>query len=342
MKRISLSDGIEELSKKYLNFDPVTFFERVRDGEKAAAAPEAVARLITDIASEVYEFEKHSLEEIANLKKEVARLQKLFNKNPTNSHKPPSTDRNIKIKNSREKTNAPIGAQLGHEGSAHELHDHADVIHRCDIQKCIECGSSLKNAPDHEVIRKQTVDIKDGKMHVTEYQRVIKFCPKCGRWNRADEPVGLQKSRIVFGPNVKSIAVYFVVQQLLPFCRTQEILFDLFGISVSQGSLCNFIREFGGKLMDWESQTKLLLLASPLNHVDETSVRCEKRSDWVHVICNELLTLLSYHPKRGMEAIDDIGVLPEYNGHLVHDGYSAYWNYGKSHSVCNGHILRVT
>ena len=340
MKRISLSDAVEYLSKKFFGYDPVTFFERVRDHERVDPTVDGLARFLTDVASQVHEYETEATKEIEKLKKEVERLQKLLNKNPTNSHKPPSSEPHKKIKNSRELTGNPIGAQKGHEGSSHELYDHADVIHRCDIQKCIECGSSLKGAPDHEVIRKQTVDIQDGKMHVTEYQRVIKFCPRCGRWNRADEPIGLQKSRIIFGPNVKSIAVYFIVQQLLPFCRTQEILFDLFGVAISQGSICNFVREFGSKLIDWESQTKLALLAAPLNHVDETGMRCEKRGDYVHVICNELLTLLNYHPRRGKEAIDEIGVLPEYKGHLVHDAFSVYWNYGRTHSLCNGHILR--
>jgi len=177
-------------------------------------------------------------------------------------------------------------------------------------------------------------------MHVTEYQTVIKFCPKCGRWNRGEEPKEIQKSRIIFGPNTKSIAIYFIVQQLLPFARVQEILFDLFGISVSQGSLCNFVRAYGERLIDWEAQIKLALLSSPLNHVDETGLRCEKRGDYVHVVSNKFLTLLSYHSKRGKEAMDEIGVLPNYKGHLVHDGFSAYWGYGNTHSLCDGHILR--
>ena len=34
------------------------------------------------------------------------------------------------------------------------------------------------------------------------------------------------------------------------------------------------------------------------------------------------LTLLVVHPKRGVEALVDIGVLPGYTGTVVHDGWA--------------------
>jgi transposase len=341
VRKISLSEAIEELSKKYFGLGPVDFFEAARgNNPHKEIIPIYLGFYLTDVASITYEYENDTNTELAKLRDEVKHLRHLLNKNPANSHKPPSSEKNKKIKNSREKTDKPIGGQIGHVGHSHELHDCPDSVHRYDIQKCIECGTRLNKTPEHEVVRKQTVDIREGKMHVTEYQTVIKFCPNCDRWNRGEEPKELQKSRVIFGSNLKAVAVYFMVQHLLPFWRTQAILWDIFGISISQGSLCRFVQDFGDHLSDWESLAKQQLIHSKLNHVDETGIRCEKRSDWAHVVSNDSITLIFHHESRGKEAIDEIGVLPEFKGHLVHDAFSAYWNYGKTHSLCNSHILR--
>jgi hypothetical protein len=47
------------------------------------------------------------------------------------------------------------------------------------------------------------------------------------------------------------------------------------------------------------------------------------------------------HAKRGCEAIDDAGVLPDFTGVAVHDGWAPYRNYGGAdHGLCNIHHLR--
>lgn len=341
MNPISLEKEIEKLTIQYFGYSPMNFFRRVSEKQEVGEVSTLqLSFFLAQLDGVVCDFEKQVNRENEELKAEVRKLRKLLNVNPSNSSKPPSADRYQKIKNSREKTGRQAGGQIGHKGCAHELHEVVDVIHRYDIYKCIECGGSLKGVPEHEVVRKQTIEILDGKTHVTEYQTVIKFCPNCGRWNRAIEPKNNPKARITFGPNVRAIAIYFVVQHLLPFWRVQEILYDLFGVTVSQGSICNFLRDVGEKLKDWEVMVVRALLSSPLMHVDETGIRCKKRNDWVHVLSNNQWTLLTYHESRGQEAIEDIGILPEYKGHLVHDAFSAYWNYGATHSLCNAHILR--
>jgi len=341
VKRISLSEAIDEICRKYFGEEALTLFENARDGKDSRSFSSfAVGWCLVDILNLVSQREQSFNSETQTLKSEVLHLRGLLNKNPTQSHHSPSTNRNVKIKNSREKTGKLPGAQEGHVGACHELHDLPDAVHRYDVPKCIECRASLREAPEAEVIRKQTIDLKDGKCHVTEYQTVIKYCPRCGRWNRGEEPKDLQKARVIFGTNVKCVAVYFLVQQLLPVWRVQGIFQDLFDISVSQGSLCHFVQEIGTQLKDWESLCRIQLLNSPRAHVDETGLRCQKKNHWAHVVSNEDLTLINLHEKRGSQALKDIGILPEYKGHLIHDGFTMYWSYGKTHSLCNAHILR--
>jgi len=47
------------------------------------------------------------------------------------------------------------------------------------------------------------------------------------------------------------------------------------------------------------------------------------------------------HQKRGRVAMDDMKIIPNYTGVLVHDHWTQYNNYTNcSHSYCNAHILR--
>ena len=46
------------------------------------------------------------------------------------------------------------------------------------------------------------------------------------------------------------------------------------------------------------------------------------------------------HAKRGKLAMDAMGVLPVYEGTLVHDFWKAYNEYACKHALCNVHHLR--
>lgn len=58
---------------------------------------------------------------------------------------------------------------------------------------------------------------------------------------------------------------------------------------------------------------------------------------WVHTVTTGLLTLLVVHPKRGVEAMADIGIFEHYSGTIVHDGLAAYDTY---RAASHAHLLR--
>ena len=47
------------------------------------------------------------------------------------------------------------------------------------------------------------------------------------------------------------------------------------------------------------------------------------------------------HRKRGIEAVDHIGIIPKYGGIIVHDCWATYFSYKNvGHALCGSHILR--
>jgi hypothetical protein len=52
---------------------------------------------------------------------------------------------------------------------------------------------------------------------------------------------------------------------------------------------------------------------------------------------------LGYDDRRGKTAMDEIGILPQFKGILVRDGWASYkWYEQCRHALCNAHVRRVT
>jgi hypothetical protein len=61
---------------------------------------------------------------------------------------------------------------------------------------------------------------------------------------------------------------------------------------------------------------------------------------WLHVACTDGLTYYFVHQKRGHDAIDEMGILPSFEGKAIHDGWKSYQHYTCEHFLCNAHHLR--
>ena len=75
-------------------------------------------------------------------------------------------------------------------------------------------------------------------------------------------------------------------------------------------------------------------------HGDETGMRVEGILHWIHAVCSRDATLYQAHRKRGGEAIEDNGILPAFEGVLVHDCWGPYFKSGARHALCGAHLLR--
>ena len=161
--------------------------------------------------------------------------------NSRNSSKPPSTDPNRK-KSSKNNSSNKSGGQKGHKGSTLILDDNPDITHKLPVDKTFLPKCHYKEI-GYEI--RQVVDI-EFKRVVTEYQAQI-LENESGKRFVASFPEGVN-SRIQYGNGLKAHAVYLSQYQLLPYDRIREYFTDQLGISLSSGSLYNFINSAYDKL----------------------------------------------------------------------------------------------
>ena len=284
---------------------------------------------------------KHEAE-TSTLKTRIHDLEARFIKDSHNSHKPSSTDgfkKPLRTQSLRERSGLKPGGQPGHKGR-YKLHsekpDHT-ILHR--PKTCIACKKPLRRST---VVRRETRqlwDITDGKLNIVSHQALTKRCKRCGHKNRASFPEEI-KAFVSYGPKIRAHVVYFMVKQLIPFKRTSEIFRDLYSIHLSQGTLFLILSQASQASKSAENKIKNTLINSSIAHFDESGIKINGKIKWLHAATDGKTILYSVHDKRGVIAINDIGILPEFNGISVHDGMKAYFTYDCRHALCNVHHLR--
>jgi transposase len=116
---------------------------------------------------------------------------------------------------------------------------------------------------------------------------------------------------------------------------------DLFACSISAATIQRASRISSGKLVNTEQRIKAAIRDSAVIGVDETGLRVAGNGGYIHVARTEGLTHYAYDARRGKAAMDEIGILPQFTGTLVRDGFSSYqWYEQCRHSLCNAHLLR--
>ena len=294
------------------------------------------------------ETEKQLREEISQLKKQIEillsenmRLNSIISKNSSNSSKPPSTDIGKKKKNnSRKKTSRKPGGQHGHKGTCLTPVNNPDSTVVLIPVKCTcgHCFDGTENIIKDE--KRQVFDIPVPKFEVTEYASGIYECPHCMSEVQHEFPEHV-KSAVQYGTLLKSYAVYLMNYQLLPYKRTSELFTNMYGIPVSEGSLNNFLREYNELIEVPVSHIKQNIINSDTVHFDESGFYSEGKRHWIHVSSTSLLTYYFFHRSRGINALEDAGILEYFRGTAVHDYWKTYYKYDKcSHSLCNAHHLR--
>ena len=284
----------------------------------------------------------------------VAELERRLAADSSNSSRPPSSDapwakKPARKRSSRVRSGRKAGKQPGAPGSSRSLSDDWDELVLIEPHHCGCCGGSLAGAEVHVRERRQVVDVPEPPpLEVTEYQRISKICPGCGtvttpEWDTGDDNAGIVAvpgSPVRIGPEVCARAALLSCAHYLPVGRSRQLLEALTAIDVSTGFLAG-VRGRAARRLEKQflGHMRALLASASVLHADETTGRAAATLSYVHVACTEYLTLM-HVGGRSADDIDAGGVLTEFTGMLVRDGYAGYTHLPAVHAWCAAHLLR--
>ena len=299
------------------------------------------------LLTEQNEFQKKIIESlnenIASLTAEIAELKEKLNKNSSNSSKPPSSDgySKPKPKSLRKKSGRKPGGQFGHKGSSLSAGLKADKTEIHYHPECLCC-------PHFEVCKgtvcfpRETRTVVDFRIvrEVTNHVSMrMNACPLHGGMRSGEFPQGVD-SRIQYGNETRTCCT-FLSSQGLAARKTASFIASITGFKMSEGTVINMLESCANKVSGVVDKIKEALIASPVNHYDETGVRVAGRLGWAHSASNGKYTYLTLGEKRGEEGIKGNGVIALQNGVAVHDCWAPYWKFTNiTHALCCAHLLR--
>jgi transposase len=279
-------------------------------------------------------------QQISQLVEEVHRLKGQVAKESHNSSKPPSSDGPRRKRRSlRRRSEKPSGGQPGHPGHPLIQVSRPDevVCHRPLV--CRQCQQSLEGIAGQVKERRQVQDVPEIRLLVREHQVEEVCCPACQHLSRGSFPAGVE-APVQYGPQLRALAVYLHEYQLVPLGRVRELVADLCGCEVSEGTLLRWIQWAAEQLAPTVARMADWLGVSPLQHADETGRRIVGKLQWLHVNSTRFLTHLAWHPKRGRKALEAIGIWPRFHGRALRDRWASYDQYDCAQSICGAHLVR--
>src|SRR5262249_29186539 len=140
-----------------------------------------------------------------------------------------------------------------------------------------QCQAPLDEAEVTLRERRQVQDLPRVRLAVTEHQALHVRCPRCQAVSVGAFPTEAP-SRAQYGPRLRAVAVYLVEQQFVPYSRVREVLADLFGASLSLGTLLSWVQQSAVTLAPVED--RLRRRCSARRCCMSTKPACAAAGDW--------------------------------------------------------------
>lgn len=280
---------------------------------------------------------------VGRLAAENEELRRRVGSDSSNSSRPPSSDSPYgkpKPSGLRGRSGRKPGKQPGEPGVTRRQVTDPDERIAVEPGACAGCGTGLADAPVIGVQKRQVFECSPPPPpRVIEYQVVARRCPGCEKLSYGQAPAWAS-APVQWGPSVQARGVLATLAHYLPYGRAAVLLRQLAGLEVSVGFLVAARGRAAELLEPFMSRVRQLLARAGLLHVDETPARVDGKLTYLHVACNESYTAMHTGGRSG-EDIDAGGVLGDFAGVIVRDGYAGYTHLvAAQHAWCGAHLLR--
>ena len=337
-QRADRAEQRAELAERQLEQAEQKIEQTNQRAEKAEQQLEQANRRLEQMAKNQEDF----LGLIAALQNEVAELKAQLNQNSKNSSKPPSSDGYKKAKaQPKKKTGRKPGGQKGHKGKTLKFDLEPDAVISHLPERCLGCekyGQCRLKAKRVERRYELDVDI-NVKCTAHDLMEVVS-CPFDQQNYRGNFPETIT-GRFQYGGGIKALAVALNTYGAVSVDRVHDLLSSVFGVPISTGTVQNMVHETAQNLEPFMEELKDVLIKRDVLHYDETGLRVSGKNDWVHTASTPEESYLCVAGGRSTQSMIDVGILPKFNGKLIHDCYASYFKFDKViHGLCGAHLIR--
>ena len=277
-------------------------------------------------------------EKVAEL---TARIEKLTHKkNSGNSSTPPSAERLGKPspKSLRPKSDKKSGGQTGHKGTGMKIDRKPDKVVPHYPEQCMGCPHAKQckykvcgTRYEYEVVVKTEL--------IAHQVLGCKSCQITGENVEGKFPEHITGTK-QYGSGVAALANSLLTVGYMSVDRVQKLLGSL-GIPISQGTILGMLQKASSRVESTVERIRQRIKQLKVAHFDETGLRVAGILHWLHCACNEEFRYYSVQEKRGCEAMDAIGILPDFSGVAVTDFWKPYRKYDNVlHAMCCQHLER--
>lgn len=270
-------------------------------------------------------------------------MARALEKNSHNSSLPPSRDSSEQ----KAKTNAKRrgrgkrrrpGGQEGHVGHNRPLvpPKRVDRWRHCYPEECRRCGKDLREVPpDPDPLHHQVAEIPEIEPTVTDHVQHRVTCPDCNTRTTASLPTGVPRSS--FGVNLRSLVVLLAGRFRISRRETVELCRDVFGLSVSVGTIANILAKTSKALAAPYVEVEATVKTADVVYADETGWREKGKPFHLWIVVTALVMLFRIARRTKAVAQDLLGA--EFEGTAITDRYAAYrWIADDRHQACWNHL----
>jgi len=253
-------------------------------------------------------------------------------KTPDNSSVPPSRGQ----KPNRAERRA--AKAKGRPGSFRALSETPDHTVTARAAACPHCDHALSPEDQQDFHAYDHVDLPPIRPVVTRVHRHRGICPCCCRGFSAPAPEGLAPGS-PFGPGIVALVVHLHVTQAIGFERLSRLMSEVFGLTISEGALCNMLARAEAPLTRAAAAIADAVRSSKVVASDETSARVMGKTWWQWVLTSSTAICHVIAETRGAQVVVDFlnGAKPDV---WVADRYAGQNNHGVLRQVCLAHLLR--
>lgn len=263
------------------------------------------------------------------------------NKNSRNSSKPPSSDGYSKPapKSLKKPSGKKPGGQKGHKGSGMKLTRKPDTFVPHFPVACHNCPN--RGACEMKIAERRYEEDISIQTHVTAHLQMKCCCPRQGGKTLLGEFPGNIKATKQYGANLVAFASALSTVGMVSVDRIHKLLNNVFEVGISTGAIQGFLNRLHEKVKLPVKYIRNKVSQVPVMNCDETGLRVNEKLRWLHCMSGSGWVYYALHDKRGCEAMDAIGIIPDYRGIMIHDCWKPYFKYENAeHALCCAHILR--